>query len=148
MALHSTQIRRAALTAAIAAVLGMAALGLAGCAAITGSQPTQADYPTWSDVHPANQQTSTSLPVPPAFVPHDATQILVRALPTGASILTFTSTQQPDPTLCHSGTLTGSPKLDANWWPIGKRPAQGLVCSPGWQLFTVSGVTYGWTPAS
>jgi hypothetical protein len=151
MAVRSTTPHRVALATAIGAVLGVGAVSLAGCSAISSiydGQPTQADYPSWSDVHTINQQTSATLPQPPAFVPHDATQIYVRVLPTGPAILTFVSTQQPDPLLCHPGSLTGKPNLDANWWPIAKPPAEGLLCSSGWRLFTAGGITYGWTPTS
>ena len=151
MAVHSTIARRVALATAIGAVLSAGALALAGCSTISSiydGQPTQADYPAWSDVHTIDQHTSVILPQPPAFVPHDATQIFVRVLPTGPAILTFVSTQQLDASLCHPGPLTGKPSLDANWWPIAKPPAEGLLCSSGWRLFTVGGITYGWTPAS
>ncbi|MDQ1529136.1 MAG: hypothetical protein QOH77_926 [Actinomycetota bacterium] len=118
-------------------------LALAGCATIKSvtDTPVQADYPTWADV--ANSTTPTALP--PAFVPHDATNMYVRASTlSSAEIITYTSKTPPDATLCKPGTLTGAPTLDTTWWPNTKPPATGELCSPGWRLFTVAGETYGW----
>lgn len=140
-----------ALPIALAAIAVVATL--TGCSALDAinSVPTQGDYPTWADSQGAHAGTSaqsaaatTGLPKPPAFVPHDATGIYVRALPSGQSILTYSSANNPDPGLCHAGALTGKPKLLANWWPITKPPATGTVCSPGWQVFSIGDVTYGW----
>jgi hypothetical protein len=137
--------------------LALAALAVAssltGCSAIAAinNVPTQGDYPTWADSQGPHSGTSatgavetTGLPKPPAFVPHDATGIYVRTLKSGQSILTYSAVGAPDPSLCHAGALSGKPKLLANWWPITKLPTEGTVCSPGWQVFSISGVTYAW----
>ncbi len=126
--------------AVAAAGVAVAVSGCSTVASIYNSQPTQSDYPHWTE------SASTGRPTPPAFVPHDATDMFVRALPTGASILTFTSATTLDPARCRAGTLTGKPALDANWWPIAKPPAEGMLCSGGWRLFTRNGVTFGWRP--
>jgi hypothetical protein len=118
-------------------------VALAGCATIKSvtDTPVQGDYPTWAD----SVNSSTPLALPPAFVPHDATDMYVRvSTDSTAKIITYTSKSQPDPALCKAGNLTGKPQLDTTWWPNTKLPATGELCSPGWQLFTVAGETYGW----
>jgi hypothetical protein len=140
-----------AIPLALAAVA--VAVSLTGCSTLAAinNVPSQGDYPTWADSQGPRSGTSaqgavetTGLPKPPAFVPHDATGIYVRTLTSGQSILTYSTATDPDPSLCHTGALTGKPKLLANWWPITKLPTEGTVCSPGWQVFSISGVTYAW----
>ena len=148
---NRTHARIRIVTLALVAVAVSSAL--TGCSAIAAfnSSPTQGDYPTWADSQGPHSGTSAQgasstagLPKPPAWVPHDATGMYVRSLPSGATILTYSSASQPEASLCHAGALTGKPKLLANWWPITKLPTEGTVCSPGWQVFAIGGVTYGW----
>ena len=125
---------------AVALTAGLA-LALTGCSGLY-AVPTQADYPRWTDSR--LQLAGDELPRPPGFVPHDATDMYVRTLSTGAAILTYTSGQSPDASLCKPGALSGHPSLDANWWPVGKPPAEGMLCSPGWRVFDDGDVTYAW----
>jgi hypothetical protein len=131
-------------TAAVTATAALAVTALAGCAVIArlDATPKQVVYPAWTDApHTADPEVT-----PAAFVPHDAVAVYVRTSTTnGAAIMTYTSKTAPNASQCHAATLTGKPKLDANWWPIGTPPAEGLVCSPGWQVFTHDGATFGWT---
>ncbi len=138
-------------TVATVAVAFALAFALTGCSALAAinNVPTQGDYPTWADARGPGTGTSaqgatssSALPKPPAFVPHDATGIYVRSLASGPSILTYSAAASPDPSLCHAGALSGKPKLLSNWWPITKPPTEGTVCSPGWQVFSIGGVTY------
>jgi hypothetical protein len=137
---------RTARTVIAATIAALAlATSLTGCSAIAkiNDLPSQGDYPTWADAHTA-EATSSTLPKPPSFVPHDAVGMYVRKLNSGQAILTFQSSAQPDSSWCTSGTLSGKPKLLANWWPISKLPAEGFVCSPGWQVFEKDGSWFGW----
>jgi hypothetical protein len=123
---------------------GITALALAGCSGLY-AVPTQADYPRWADSQAQLAgDESAQLPKPPGFVPHDATDLYVRTLSSGAAIITYTSGQSPDASLCKPAELSGHPSLDANWWPVGKPPAEGMLCSPGWRVFDDNGVTYAW----
>jgi hypothetical protein len=129
------------LLVAVAATLS--AIGLSGCSVVASvaNSPTQVVYAKWKDA----PHTSDPMVTPPAFVPHDAKDIYVQTLPGDrGAILTYRSKQQLDPSLCTSGRLTGRPRLDYNWWPDTKPPAEGTRCSPGWRVFGVKGVTYAW----
>lgn len=120
---------------------------LSGCsvALLMTSQTSQVLYARWKDA-PTSGDAAV---VPPAFVPHDAKIVTVRTLRDGhGSILRFTSKSRLDPQLCSSGHLTGRPRLDTNWWPIAKPPAEGMRCSPGWRVFVRDGTTYAWSPNS
>jgi hypothetical protein len=125
-----------------AATGGILALG--GCSVLgkVTMQHSQALYAKWTDA-PTSGGNDT---VPPAFVPHDATHLTLRTLNSGhGAILSYVSTEQPDPALCTPGALEGKPRLDANWWPATKPPAEGLVCSPDWRLFEIDGTSYAWS---
>jgi hypothetical protein len=138
-ALSGTMPIPCARLALAATALAVSAVALAGCSMIptVDSPPVQADYRTW----PADIQPSS--PPPPAFVPHDATAMYVRVrMADDAAIITYRSPTQP--TGCAPATLAGRPKLDSNWWPDGKLPAEGVLCPSGWQLFDKAGVPYGW----
>jgi hypothetical protein len=127
--------RLALATAALAALT----LSLTGCTALMAveSPPVQTDYRSF----PASVTTPTT--APPEFVPHDATAMYVRVrMMDDAAILTYRSPTAPAG--CTPGALTGHPKLDSNWWPIGKPPAEGELCPSGWQLFDEDGATYAW----
>jgi hypothetical protein len=122
-----------------ATALVAATVGLTGCSALMAveSPPVQADYRSFPTA------VSTPTTAPPEFVPHDATAIYVRVrMMDDASIVTYRS--PTGPAGCTPGALTGHPKLDSNWWPIGALPAEGALCSSGWQVFERNGVTYGW----
>jgi len=122
-------------------------LMLSGCSAVgvLGLQTTsQVVYARWSDA----PRTGDPDVVPPAFVPRDAKVVTLRTLLDGhGSILRFTSKSPLDPRLCRAGTLTGRPRLDTNWWPIGRPPARGMRCSPDWRVFVRSGTSYAWAPS-
>jgi hypothetical protein len=125
------------------------ALTLSGCSVVSSfaavtTVPKQGDYPSWADTQAPRDE---STPAPPPFVPHDATHMYVRTLPSGDSILTYRSSTAPDPNLCDPGELTGRPPLDSTWWPITKPPPEGERCSSGWRVFELHGVTYGWRDA-
>ena len=132
----------AARAAAVTAVVASGIL-LSGCADLhsLGLKHVQVDYASWADAPKHAGPTST----PPAFVPHDASDLYLRSLldGTGAAI-TYKSTEPVDTSKCVAGALTGKPRLDSNWWPIGPLPRTGLVCPHGWQVFVRDGVTYGW----
>ena len=132
---------------AITAIVGVLAasilLGtsLTGCSELSnlGAKHKQVDYATWADAPKAGP---TALPT---FVPHDAANLYLRTLLDGSgAAITYTSTEPVDTSQCTPGTLKGKPRLNSNWWPIGKLPTTGLVCPHGWQLFQQDGATYGW----
>jgi hypothetical protein len=131
---------------ALVALAATTALALSGCSIVSSfaavtTVPKQGDYPSWADTQAPHDE---STPAPPRFVPHDATNMYVRTLPSGDAILTYRSPTPPSPELCDPGQLTGKPPLDSTWWPITKPPAAGERCSPGWRVFQLDGVTYGW----
>jgi hypothetical protein len=116
---------------------------LSGCAVLAPlqNQPVRAIYAHWSDA----SHTSDPQLTPPAFVPHNATKIYVQTMPNDrGAILTYRSKKGPNSKLCKHGALVGKPHLDYNWWPDTKPPAEGMKCSPGWQVFREKGVTYAW----
>ena len=125
---------------AVAAVLAASIL-VTGCSELSnlGAKQKQVVYATWADAPKAGP---TALPT---FVPHDASNLYLRMMLDGSSAaITYTATEPVDTSACKPGALTGKPRLNSNWWPIGKLPTTGLVCPHGWQLFQQDGATYGW----
>ena len=123
--------------------MAFAAASLTGCSAINAAtaQHTQVTYPSWADAPTHGSATS----VLPAFIPHDAKNVSLRTLDGRGETLRFTSPSPLDSSLCRPGELTGKPRIDSNWWPTTKPPAEGTLCSSGWRLFELDGITYGWT---
>lgn len=111
-------------------------------------RPRQRDSSTppgfYSTLASASAQAAAAVP---AFIPPDATEVTIRSLPGHGQTLKFVSATPLDSALCHAGTLTGRPRINSNWWPTTPPPSSGMSCNSGWQLFTVDGVTYGWTSA-
>ena len=131
--------------ARIGAVVAIILVGasLAGCADLRqlGMTHEQVDYPSWADAPTSGGPAS----VPPAFVPHDASNLYLRTSLVGkGATITYTSPESVEASKCVAGVLTGKPRLDSNWWPERTTPTDGMVCPHGWQIFQLDGVTYGW----
>ena len=127
----------------IPALVAVAACGilLTGCADLhnLGLKHVQVDYARWADAPKAGPTAV------PTFVPHDASDLYLRTLLDGSgAAITYRSIPTVDTSKCVAGALSGKPRLNSNWWPIGRLPATGLVCPHGWNLFVRDGVTYGW----
>jgi hypothetical protein len=109
---------------------------------MSGSIYTQETYDTYASA--ASSMGSRIV----EFIPHNATDLTLRWLTDGGgSILSYTSPSPPTASLCKDATLTGKPKVDAQWWPE-TAPAKGMVCSTNWRVFSAHGVTYAWSTKS
>jgi len=127
-----------------AIALGTAALlavSLSGCSFIEelATHEKELSYDSWADA-PAKGDLAF---VPADFIPHDATDLRIRTETDGTGKLyAFETGSALDLQLCTPAVISGMPTLDASWWP-DEIPTDGFQCDPGFQVFEVDGVTYG-----
>ena len=129
---------RAALAFSAAAVL---VASLSSCSFIEemAAHEKELSFDSWADA-PAKGDLAF---VPADFIPHDATDLHIRTETDGTGKLyAFETKTGLDPELCSDAVISGSPTLDASWFP-DEIPTDGILCAPNFQVFQLDGVTYG-----
>ena len=127
-----------ALAVTAAAVI---AVSLSGCSFIEeiATHEKELSYDSWAD---APKRGDLAF-VPADFIPNDATDLHIRTqTDSTGKLYAFESETPLDTELCSPAVISGTPTLDAEWWP-DEIPTDGYLCAPDFQVFEVDGVTYG-----
>lgn len=130
------------ITVAVASAAAALSLALTGCATVNeyAFHEKELSFASYSD---APQRGDLAF-VPAAFIPADATGLVIKTQTNGTGkIVMFESDTPLDPSVCQVANIGGDVPLDASWWPE-KVPTTGVMCEPDWNAFELDGVTYGW----
>lgn len=126
-------------------IIAAATLALTGCGVIDAvssgfTNNVESRYYDYEDLN----QNADLVFRDAEWVPSDATSIGVRYFTDKpGNTLSFSSTEGVGASDCEPGALTGTPALEASWWPSSV-PDEGMTCGE-WQVFESDGTWHAWT---